>query len=328
MTIFAVMQAGLFPLVHTRPPLVRLYWLFPYPNTMGIWPNFKSPLIWDVFAVSTYFTISLLFWYLGLIPDLATLRDTATKKAAAHRLRHLRAGLERLGSRHWQHYRIGYLILAGLSTPLVLSVHSIVCFDFAVSLLPGWHTTIFPPYFVAGAIFGGFAMVLTLIIPARKAFRFENVITSRHLENMAKVMLVTSMIVAYGYLMENFMAWYGGNPYEAFLFFKTRPTGPYAPIYWTMIFCNVLVPQTFWWKKAPHQRGLALDRLHPGRHRDVGGAVRHHRHLAPPRLPALVLGHLHPDLGRLEHLLRDHLLLQPALPALPALRARRSPSPR
>ena len=249
MTLFAVACAAMFPLLHTGRPWLAIYWLFPYPNTMGIWPNFKSPLIWDVFAVSTYFTISLLFWYLGLIPDLATLRDTATKKT-----QRIAYGIFALGwkgsSRHWQHYRVGYLILAGISTPLVLSVHSIVSFDFAVSQLPGWHTTIFPPYFVAGAVCGGVAMVLTLIIPARAVFRFQNVVTGRHLENMAKVMLVTSMIVSYGYLMENFMAWYSGNPYEAFLFFKTRPFGHYAGIYWMMLFCNVIVPQTFWWKKA------------------------------------------------------------------------------
>ena len=248
MTIFAVMQAGLFPLIHTGRPWFAIYWLFPYPNTMGIWPNFKSPLIWDVFAVSTYFTISLLFWFVGLVPDLAALRDSA--KSKVHRIAY---GIFALGwkgsSRHWQHYRIGYLILAALSTPLVLSVHSIVSFDFAVSQLPGWHTTIFPPYFVAGAVFSGFAMVLTLMIPARAVLHFEKVVTVRHLENMAKVMLVTGLIVSYGYGMENFMAWYGGSAYEAFLFFRTRTTGPYAPIYWTLIFCNVLVPQTFWFKK-------------------------------------------------------------------------------
>jgi len=249
MTIFAVMQAGLFPLIHTGRPWLAIYWLFPYPNTMGIWPNFKSPLIWDVFAVSTYFTISLLFWFIGLIPDLAALRDSATS-----RVQRMAYGVFALGwrgsARHWHHYKIAYLILAALSTPLVLSVHSIVSFDFAVSQLPGWHTTIFPPYFVAGAVLSGFAMVLTLMIPTRKAFRFENLVTERHLENMAKVMLVTSMIVSYGYLLENFMAWYGGSAYEAHLFFKTRLTGPYAPIYFMMIAFNVLVPQTFWWKRA------------------------------------------------------------------------------
>jgi len=247
MTIFAVMQAGLFPLIHTGRPWFAIYWLFPYPATMGIWPNFKSPLIWDVFAVSTYFTISLVFWYTGLVPDLAALRDTAKSK-----VRRIAYGIFALGwkgsSRHWQHYRIGYLILAGLSTPLVLSVHSIVSFDFAVAQLPGWHTTIFPPYFVAGAVFSGFAMVLTLMIPARKAFHFENVVTPRHLENMAKVMLVTGLIVAYGYGMENFMAWYGGDENEAFAFMNRR-SGPYAPLYWLMLFCNVVVPQTFWVKR-------------------------------------------------------------------------------
>jgi molybdopterin-containing oxidoreductase family membrane subunit len=249
MTIFAVMQAAMFPLIHTGRPWLAIYWLFPYPNTMGVWPNFKSPLIWDVFAVSTYFTVSLLFWFLGLIPDLAALRDTA--KTRAQRIAYGMAALGWKGSaRHWHHYKIGYLILAALSTPLVLSVHSIVSFDFAVSQLPGWHTTIFPPYFVAGAVFGGFAMVLTLIIPTRRAFRFEHVITGRHLENMAKIMLVTGSIVSYGYLTEFFMAWYSGSRYEAYVFFTSRPTGPYAAIFWTMIFCNVLVPQTFWWKQA------------------------------------------------------------------------------
>ena len=210
----------------------------------------------------------------------------------------------------------------------MLSVHSIVSFDFAVSLLPGWHTTIFPPYFVAGAVFGGFAMVLTLIIPARKAFRFENVITNRHLENMAKVMLVTSMIVGYGYLMENFIAWYCGNPYEAFLFFKTRPFGHYAAIFWIMLACNVLVPQTFWWKKArTNVAWLWVASIL------VGLGMWAERFVIivislQPRLPALVLGQLRAHLGRLVHLPRDHLLLLAALPALPPLRARRWPSPR
>ena len=248
MTIFAVIQAALFPLFHTGRPWFAAFWLFPYPSTLGIWPNFTSPLIWDVFAVSTYFTVSLLFWYLGLIPDLAALRDASASKA-----KRIAYGVFALGwrgsARHWQHYRIGYLLLAGLSTPLVLSVHSIVSFDFAVSQLPGWHTTIFPPYFVAGAVFSGFAMVMTLMIPARKYLGFEHVVTERHLETMNKVMLVTGMMVSYGYLMEHFIAWYSGNPYEMFVILN-RATGPYRWVYYAMIFCNVLVPQTFWWRRA------------------------------------------------------------------------------
>jgi Ni/Fe-hydrogenase subunit HybB-like protein len=247
MTIFAVMQAGLFPLLHTGRPWFA-FWLFPYPSTLGAWPNFKSPLVWDVFAVSTYFTVSLLFWYLGLIPDLAALRDTAKTK-----LRAMAYGIFALGwrgsARHWQHYRIAYLLLAALGTPLVLSVHTIVSFDFAVAQLPGWHTTIFPPYFVAGAVFSGFAMVMTLLIPVRKLLRLERVITPRHLENMNKVMLATGLMVAYGYLMEHFIAWYGGNPYEAFVFLNRRE-GPYRVVYFMMLFCNVVVPQLFWWKRA------------------------------------------------------------------------------
>ncbi len=248
MTIFAVMQAALFPLFHTGRPWFAAFWLFPYPSTLGIWPNFKSPLIWDVFAVSTYFTVSLLFWYLGLIPDLAALRDASRSRA-----QRVAYGIFALGwrgsARHWQHYRIGYLLLAGLSTPLVLSVHSIVSFDFAVSQLPGWHTTIFPPYFVAGAVFSGFAMVMSLMIPARKYLGLEQVVTERHLEAMNKVMLVTGMMVSYGYLMEHFIGWYSGNLYESFVLLN-RAAGPYRWIYFTMIACNVLVPQTFWWKRA------------------------------------------------------------------------------
>jgi molybdopterin-containing oxidoreductase family membrane subunit len=248
MTLFAVMQAGLFPLLHLGRPWF-FWWLFPYPSTLGVWPQFKSPLMWDVFAVSTYFTVSLLFWYVGLLPDLAALRDSSRSKTAR-----IAYGIFALGwrgsAKAWRHYRIAYLLLAGLSTPLVLSVHTIVSFDFAVSQLPGWHTTIFPPYFVAGAIFSGFAMVLTLMIPARKVFGLEHVITQRHLDNMAKVMLATGLMVSYGYAMEHFMAWYSGNPYEAHLFFETRQRGFYAPIYWLMMFCNVLVPQILWWKKA------------------------------------------------------------------------------
>ncbi len=248
MTIFAVIQAAMFPLIHTGRPWFTAYWVFPYPSTLGIWPNFKSPLMWDVFAVSTYFTVSLLFWYLGHIPDLAALRDASTSRA-----RRIAYGIFALGwrgsARHWQHYRIGYLLLAGLSTPLVLSVHSIVSFDFAVSQLPGWHTTIFPPYFVAGAVFSGFAMVMTLMVPARKYLGLEHVVTERHLDAMNKVMLVTGMMVSYGYLTEHFIGWYSGSPYESFVILN-RAVGPYRWVYFTMIVCNVLVPQTFWWKRA------------------------------------------------------------------------------
>ncbi|HZZ85943.1 MAG TPA: NrfD/PsrC family molybdoenzyme membrane anchor subunit [Anaeromyxobacteraceae bacterium] len=247
MTLFAVMQAGLFPLIHVGRPWFA-YWLFPYPATLGVWPNFKSPLIWDVFAVSTYFTVSLLFWYLGLIPDLAALRDTS-KGLLRRRVYGVFALGWRGSARAWRHYRIAYLLLAGLATPLVLSVHTIVSFDFAVAQLPGWHTTIFPPYFVAGAVFSGFAMVLTLVIPARKLLGLERVITMRHLETMTKVLLVTGLMVAYGYMMEHFIAWYSGNPYEQFVFLN-RATGPYAPVYWLMIFCNVVLPQIFWFKQA------------------------------------------------------------------------------
>ncbi|HTP30343.1 MAG TPA: NrfD/PsrC family molybdoenzyme membrane anchor subunit [Anaeromyxobacteraceae bacterium] len=254
MTLFAVMQAAMFPVLHLGRPWFA-FWLFPYPSALGVWPQFKSALMWDVFAVSTYFTVSLLFWYVGLLPDLASLRDSSRSRAAR-----IAYGIFALGwrgsARHWRHYRIAYLLLAGLATPLVLSVHTIVSFDFAISQLPGWHTTIFPPYFVAGAIFSGFAMVLTLIIPARKVFHFEHVITQRHLENMAKVLLATGLMVSYGYLVEHFIAWYSGNKLEAFAFFQTREHGPYAPVYWLMIACNVVVPQIFWWRRA--RRSIVL----------------------------------------------------------------------
>jgi molybdopterin-containing oxidoreductase family membrane subunit len=247
MTIFAVMCALLFPSIHVGRIWV-IYWVFPIPNQMDVWPNFRSPLLWDVFAVSIYGTVSLLFWYVGLIPDLATVRDRAKT-----RLRRLIYGVFALGwrgsQRHWLHYEKAYLILAGLATPLVLSVHSIVSFDFAISQLPGWHTTIFPPYFVAGAIFSGFAMVITLMVIVRKVFKLEKLVTLRHFENMAKVILLTGSIVGYAYAMEFFIAWYSGNPYETFTFVN-RAFGPYAWAYWIMITCNVLAPQIFWWKKA------------------------------------------------------------------------------
>jgi molybdopterin-containing oxidoreductase family membrane subunit len=247
MTIFAVICAGVFPGIHVGRAWFA-YWMFPVPNQMLMWPNFRSPLLWDVFAVSTYFTVSLLFWYVGLIPDLATIRDRATNK-----IRAVVYGLLALGwrgsNRAWQHYERAYLILAALATPLVLSVHSVVSFDFAVSIVPGWHTTIFPPYFVAGAIFSGFAMVVTLAVPTRKIFGLESLITTRHLENMNRIILATGMMVGYAYATEFFIAWYSGSMYEAFAFIN-RAFGPYAWAYWTMVFCNVVSPQLFWSKKC------------------------------------------------------------------------------
>ncbi|HSN89655.1 MAG TPA: NrfD/PsrC family molybdoenzyme membrane anchor subunit, partial [Anaeromyxobacteraceae bacterium] len=253
MTLFAVAMAGLYPVIHLGRPWL-FWWLIPYPSTNAIWPNFKSALPWDVFAISTYATVSLLFWYLGLIPDLATARDAAKGRAQRVAYGILSFGW-RGSARHWKHWRIGYLLLAGLSTPLVVSVHTIVSFDFAISQLPGWHTTIFPPYFVAGAIFSGFAMVVTLMIPARKWLGYENVVTPRHLDNMAKVMLATGLMVAYGYAMEHFIAWYSGSHYEAFAFLN-RWTGPYAPIWYLQLFCNVVVPQLFWFPSL--RRNLAV----------------------------------------------------------------------
>jgi len=247
MTLFAVACAGMFPILHMGRSWIGFYWLMPYPNTMGLWPNFKSPLIWDVFAVSTYATVSALFWYVGLIPDLATLRDRAQNQLVKVVYGFFAVGW-RGSARHWANYEIAYLILAGLSTPLVLSVHTVVSFDFSAGIVPGWHATIFPPYFVAGALYAGFAMVLTLAIPLRKAYGLEDFITMRHIENMAKVMLATSLIVAYGYSMEAFMAWYSGNTYERFMMWN-RMFGPYGWSYWLLIFCNVFVINTLWIKK-------------------------------------------------------------------------------
>jgi Ni/Fe-hydrogenase subunit HybB-like protein len=246
MTLFAVACAGLFPLLHLGRPWF-FYWLFPYPSTMGVWPQFRSPLVWDVFAVSTYGTVSLMFWFVGLIPDLATLRDRATSKA-----RKVVYGIFAMGwrgsARHWHRYETAYLLLAGLATPLVVSVHTVVSFDFAVGIVPGWHTTIFPPYFVAGAIFSGFAMVLTLAIPLRAAYKLEDFITLRHLDNMAKVMLATGLVVAYGYVMEMFTAWYSGDRYEIYLALN-RIAGPYHDLYYMLILCNIITPQLLWFKK-------------------------------------------------------------------------------
>jgi Ni/Fe-hydrogenase subunit HybB-like protein len=243
MTLFAVACAGLYPLMHLGRPWFA-YWLFPYPSTMAIQPQFRSPLVWDVFAVSTYFTVSLLFWFLGLIPDLATLRDRATT-----RIPRFIYGILAMGWRgsaiHWHRYEMAYLLLAGLATPLVVSVHTVVSFDFAVALVPGWHSTIFPPYFVAGAIYSGFAMVLTIAIPLRKLYGLEDFITMRHLKNMGMVMLATGMIVAYGYLMETFLAWYSGDIFEKYMMMN-RMFGPYGWMYWLLILFNVLIPQLLW----------------------------------------------------------------------------------
>ena len=247
MTLFAVACASLYPVVHLGRPWV-MYWLFPYPSTMGVWPQFRSPLVWDVFAVSTYGTISLLFWFVGLIPDLATLRDRATNRFAQIGYGMLAMGW-RGSARHWHNYESAYLMLAGLATPLVVSVHSVVSFDFAVGIIPGWHSTIFPPYFVAGAIYSGFAMVLTLAIPLRAIFGLRDFITDRHLQNMAKVMLATGLIVAYGYLIEIFMAWYGDNRFDMYVTIN-RMLGPYAFQFWSLIACNVVAPQVLWFKRV------------------------------------------------------------------------------
>jgi molybdopterin-containing oxidoreductase family membrane subunit len=246
MTIFAVMCAGIFPAVHTGRPWMDGY-LFPYPNQHGLWVNFTSPLLWDVFAVSTYFTVSLVFWYVGLIPDFATLRDRTTSKIKKTIYSIFSLGW-RHSNRHWTHYEKAYMLLAGFATPLVLSVHTIVSFDFAVSIIPGWHTTIFPPYFVAGAIFSGFAMVVTVLVFVRKIFDLQHIITMDHLEKMNKVILATGMMVGYAYAMEFFIAWYSGVSSETFVFIN-RALGPYAWAYWIMVSCNVIFPQFFWFKK-------------------------------------------------------------------------------
>jgi len=240
------MCAGMFPVFHVGRPWLA-YWMFPYPNTMALWPQFRSPLLWDVFAVSTYFTISAVFWFVGLLPDLATLRDTSKKRWQQMIYGGLAMGW-RGSARHWQRYEKASLLLAGLATPLVVSVHTVVSFDFAVSIIPGWHTTIFPPYFVAGAIYSGFAMVLTLMIPVRKFYGLDDIITLRHLNNMAKVTLATGMVVAYGYIMEAFFGYFSADKYEKFMIYN-RMFGPYAVFYWCLILCNIVTPQFLWSKK-------------------------------------------------------------------------------
>src|SRR5579885_3702399 len=247
MTLFAVACAGLFPLLHMGRPWL-FYWLFPYPNSTTVEPNFRSPLVWDVFAVSTYATVSALFWFVGLIPDLGTLRDRAKNLFAKYTYGILAMGW-RGSARHWSVYETASLLLSGLATPLVLSVHTVVSFDFTIAIVPGWHSTFFPPYFVAGAIYSGFAMVLVLAIPLRKVYGLEGLITLRHLQNSAKVLLATGLIVAYSYVMEQFMAWYGGNTYEQAAFLH-RMTGPYASVYWFLVFCNIVSPQALWFKRV------------------------------------------------------------------------------
>ncbi len=247
MTLFAVVCAGMFPIIHTGRPWLSIYWLFPYPNSMNMWPQFRSPLMWDVFAVSTYATISVVFWYIGLVPDLATMRDRAKMPAVKYLYGMLSLGW-RGSTRHWMRYETSSLLLAGLATPLVLSVHTVISFDFAVALMPGWHTTIFPPYFVAGAIYSGFAMVITLAIPIRRLYHLEDLITLRHIDNMAKVMLATGWIVAYGYGMEAFMGWYSASHWEYFMFWN-RMFGPMGWSYWFLITCNIALPQLMWFRR-------------------------------------------------------------------------------
>ena len=247
MTLFAVSCAGLFPLLHTGRPWLA-FWLMPYQNTMNVWPQFRSPLVWDVFAVTTYATVSALFWYTGLVPDLATMRDRA-KTTIVKRIYGIFALGWRGSARHWERYESVYLILAGISTPLVVSVHTVVSFDFAVSVIPGWHATLFPPYFVAGAIYSGFAMVLTLAIPVRHFYKLHDFITMRHIENMAKITLATGLVVFYGYMTELFFGWYSANEYEQYMV-QNRMFGPYWYMYWTLIFCNGLTPQLLWFRKV------------------------------------------------------------------------------
>jgi Ni/Fe-hydrogenase subunit HybB-like protein len=246
MTLFAVACAGMFPLLHMGRPWLG-YWMFPYPSSMGVWPQFRSPLVWDVFAVSTYATISAVFWFVGLVPDFATMREKAK-----HQYTKMIYGILALGwrgsARHWKRYEALYILLAGIATPLVLSVHTVVSFDFAVAIMPGWHTTIFPPYFVAGAIYSGFAMVLVLAIPIRHYYGLEGMITMRHLQNSAKIMLATGLIVAYGYFFETFIAFYSGSTYERFMM-ENRWFGPYAVFYWLLILLNILIPQILWFPK-------------------------------------------------------------------------------
>ncbi len=315
MTVFAVMTAGLFPLIHAGR-MWFAYWLMPYPNQRYLWPNFKSPLVWDVFAISTYLTISVVFFIVGLVPDIAALRDNATGyKRKIYAV--LSLGWE--GSdQQWRHYRRGYGLLAALATPLVLSVHSVVSFDFAMALVPGWHSTLFPPFFVDGAIFSGFAMVLVLILPMRYLFNWYPYITDKHLDAMAKLTLVTSLVLTYFYVCEVFTAWYSGDHFERASVFA-KASKQYAWAYWGMYFCNCLVPLVLFIRRGPHPRGDALRGLDLRADRHVARALQHHRARPRPRLLPLHLGDVLPD----DHGLRDrHRLLRLVLPALPGLHPR------
>ena len=318
MTIFAVICAGMFPLIHVGRPWLG-YWLFPYPNTMNVWPQFRSPLLWDVFAVSTYATISVVFWYIGMIPDFGTLRDRAKSKFAQYFYGILSLGW-RGSVRHWMRYETASLLLAGLATPLVLSVHTVISFDFAVAVLPGWHTTIFPPYFVAGAIYSGFAMVITLAIPIRKFYHLEGLITIRHIDNMGKVMLATGLIVAYGYSMEVFMAWYSASHWEYFMMWN-RMFGPMGWAYWVLITCNIALPQLLWLRSYAGQSDQDVHHVVNRQYRHVVRALRHRRYQPLSRFPSLVLGNLSRDPLGLRHV-PGHagLVHRPILPvrALPA----------
>ena len=302
MTIFAVMTAAMFPVIHMGRPWLA-HWVFPYPNDMSIWVNFRSPLVWDVFAISTYFTVSLLFWYVGLIPDLAAMRERAATKV--HRVVYsvLSWGWTGL-NRHWRHYERTYLILAGLSTPLVVSVHTIVSFDFATSVIPGWHTTILPPYFVAGAVFSGFAMVLSVLIVVRRIFHLEHIVTMRHLDHMNKVVLATGLMVGYAYCIEIFTAWYSQEDAEIFMILN-RITGPYWWAFALMFSCNVLAPQVHWSAACTPLDPDHVHRFDPREYRYVVRTVCHHRHFTSSRLSAGQLGHVQTNAGRLGNPRRE-----------------------
>ncbi len=319
MTLFAVACAGIFPAIHVGRPWLA-YWLFPYPNTMSVWPQFRSPLMWDVFAVSTYATISALFWFIGLIPDLATLRDRTENPALRIIYGMLSFGW-RGSARHWHRYETAYLLLAGLATPLVVSVHTVVSFDFAVGIVPGWHTTIFPPYFVAGAIYSGFAMVLMLAIPIRKIYGLEDFITERHLQNSAKVMLATGLIVGYGYMIEGFMGWYGGNRYDAFTLWN-RLHGPLCRSVLDAAHLQHLHPASSVDSQTAHQSRRVVFCLRRDSGWHVAGALRHRRHEPASRLPDFFLGHVLPHPLGLDDLHRHHRHVPHAHVPVPARAAR------